>query len=39
VTGGGDGILDQRRHLPDGGNTLYAATYGRSVWTTSLAAS
>jgi photosystem II stability/assembly factor-like uncharacterized protein len=23
--------------LPDGSNTLYAATYGRSVWTTSLA--
>ena len=23
--------------LPDGGDTLYAATYGRSVWTTSLA--
>jgi hypothetical protein len=23
--------------LPDGSETLYAATYGRSVWTTSLA--
>jgi hypothetical protein len=23
--------------LPDGSDTLYAATYGRSVWTTSLA--
>jgi photosystem II stability/assembly factor-like uncharacterized protein len=22
--------------LPDGGNTIYAATYGRSVWTTTL---
>ena len=23
--------------LPDGSDTLYTATYGRSVWTTSLA--
>jgi hypothetical protein len=23
--------------LPDGSDTLYAATYGRSVWTTALA--